>query len=114
MVTFASVEDSRKILYDIIIDISAVILYAYGMNTPQTHQVTLRGVDSRLKKLLAERAKRQQKSLNGYVLDVLKQTVGYTQPSNQSWRAFAGSIPGDGLSQEASRDFEAIDEDMWR
>lgn len=77
------------------------------------HQVTLRGIDSQLKKLLTQRAQKQQKSVNSYVVDVLKQNVGYKNSRDQSWQKFAGSIPEGGINQETLDDFETIDKDMW-
>ncbi len=77
------------------------------------HQVTLRGIDSQLKKLLAQRAQKQQKSINSYVVDVLKQDLGYKNTQNQSWQKFAGSIPASGIDQKTLDDFESIDKDMW-
>ena len=77
-------------------------------------QVTLRNIDPKLKKLIDQRAKKSQKSINTYVVDLIKDSIGYTQTKHKPWRAYAGVIPDCGISQEALDDFASIDKTMWQ
>lgn len=77
-------------------------------------QVTLRNVDDGLKKMIDLNARKQNKSINQYVLDIVKERVGYGTPASQDWREFSGSFEPKAINATALEDFEKIDEEMWR
>ena len=77
-------------------------------------QVTLRNVDTTLKQLIDQYARKRGVSINRFVLDIVKEAVGYTPTPSKRWREFAGAIPEEGLDSEVLADFEKIDDKMWR
>lgn len=80
----------------------------------KTTQVTLRNIDEELKKLIDQNAQKRGQSINSYVVDVIKDSVGYKTKASQGWREFIGTMPDDGINQEVLDDFEKIDENMWK
>jgi hypothetical protein len=81
----------------------------------KTTQVTLRNIDEKLKRLIDQNARKQNKSINTYVVDVVKDSVGYTSHNAQpAWKKFSGSITADGIDQATLDSHEAVDEHMWK
>lgn len=79
-----------------------------------SHQISLRNVDSRLKRLIDQHAKKRGTSINQYVLDTVAEAVGYREAKQPAWREFNGAMTCDGINQQALDDFESIDETMWK
>ena len=87
--------------------------YNISMNTTQ---ITIRKVDPLLKQKIVTSAKLKSQSINDWVLDAIRDKTGSKRVElgrEPSWKKFVGSIPGDGISQEALDYFEQIDESMW-
>jgi len=81
----------------------------------KTTQVTLRNIDPKLKKLIDQNARKQNKSINAYVVDVMKESTGYSKQNSQpAWKKFSGTIPADGIDSATLNEFEAIDDTMWK
>ena len=78
-----------------------------------TTQITIRNVDKRLKQLIDKNAKKQNKSINQYVLDVMRDRVE-ALPGQRPWEVYAGQIPNNAFHADITKDFEAIDASMWQ
>ncbi|MDQ5969886.1 MAG: hypothetical protein QG593_403 [Patescibacteria group bacterium] len=81
----------------------------------KTTQVTVRGVDEQLKKLIDQHAKKANKSINQFVLDVTSEAVGYkTSSKKPNWRECSGLIDDPDFNDKLFEDFEKIDPEMWK
>lgn len=82
--------------------------------------VTLRNIDEPLEKALMEKIKEQGTSLNSAVLGLLKESLGLTTPKRRVRKSdlddLAGTWSKEELSafNEATADFETIDEELWK
>lgn len=96
----------------------AVYAYNVGMKPKQKSlpvQLTVRGVPSSVKKVLENRAKKERKSLNNILVEVLCSAA-----SKDTERVFndldylAGSWVEDPEFDAALKDFEQIDSELWK
>ncbi len=81
--------------------------------------VSLRGIDEHIKKLLKTEATKQGTSVNGLILSYIHKGIG-TTPTSHSEHHELDSLAGtwsDGENEEfldTIRHFEQIDEEMWK
>ncbi len=86
--------------------------YDYSMKTTQ---ITVRNVDSELKKRIDKIAKLKAMSLNDFVLDTLRSKVGGTTADKTiTWHRYSGVMDRAAINQEVLEDFETIDPAMWK
>ena len=83
--------------------------------------LSIRGVDEKLSIILKEKAQNSNKSMNQYVLDLLKKSVGlkkdkkYTQVYNDLDHLFGRWSDSDFRKIQGKIDKErVIDEDLWK
>ena len=78
-------------------------------------QYTIRSVPDHVDRALRQRAKREHKSLNHVILEALEQAVEPEEPKVYHDLDFLiGTWREDPEFDEAMRDFEKIDEEMWK
>lgn len=78
-------------------------------------QLTIRGVPSRVKKLLVERAAREKKSLNSILLDILKHSAGVdSSVKHTDLNHLSGLCVEDADFDAAINEQHQIDESMWQ
>lgn len=80
----------------------------------KTTQITVRGVDPKLKKLIDMGAKRRNTSINQFVLDVVEEAVDFKGGKKASWRNYTNTVAEDGFNKSVLEDFEKIDPKMWQ
>ncbi len=80
------------------------------------HQYTLRGIPPELDRALRERAEQEGKSLNQVAREALKRGVGLPEPEQVSddLDCLAGSWQDDPAFDEAIRQQDTVDPDIWR
>jgi hypothetical protein len=95
------------------IDVHARSAYNAGMGSKQ---YTIRAVPDRIDRALRKRAKAEGKSLNAVVLQVLMEGVeAPDRPKrNENLREFFGTWVEDPAFDEAMKDFEKVDEELWK
>jgi hypothetical protein len=79
-------------------------------------QYTIRGIPPEIDRALREQALQNGRSLNDVVVEALRRGAGVDlpkQPNNDLLR-FAGTWVEDPAFDEAMKDFERLDEDLWR
>jgi hypothetical protein len=83
--------------------------------------LSIRGVDEKLSTILKAQAQHSNKSVNQYVLDLLKKTAGlekekkYTQEYNDLDHLFGTWLDSDFRKIQRKIDKErVIDEDLWK
>lgn len=82
---------------------------------PKTdRQYTVRSVPERLDRELRKRAKQEDKSLNTLILEILNQATTPEAQKHHDLDEFAGTWVEDPAFDEAIKDFEQIDEEMWK
>lgn len=79
-------------------------------------QYTIRSVPDHVDRALRRRAKREHKSLNNILLDVLEQAVEPEKEPNvyHDLDFMIGTWREDPEFDAAMKDFEKIDEEMWK
>ena len=79
-------------------------------------QYTLRDIPPKLDLELRRRARREQRSLNAVTIELLSRALGLTeQPlKRRSVRDVLGSWKKDKLFDETMKDFEKVDEGLWK
>jgi hypothetical protein len=82
----------------------------------KSRQYTIRSIPERVDRELRKRAKAEGKSLNAVVLQVLEEAaVAPDRPKrNENLRKFFGTWVEDPAFDEAMKDFEKIDEELWK
>lgn len=92
--------------------------YNVGMKQKQKSlpvQLTIRGVPSSVKKVLENRARKENKSLNNVLLEVLCSAANKdTERVYNDLDYLAGSWVDDPDFDAAIKDFEQIDSEMWK
>jgi plasmid stability protein len=80
--------------------------------------LSVRNVDPSLAKALDQEQRRTGRSLNQTVLDLLRRALGISaeRPYSNGLRDLAGgwTEAEHAAFEEACRDFESIDEDLWK
>lgn len=85
-------------------------------------QVTLRGVDEKVGKLLKDEARRRGKSVNRTVLELLREAMGQADEPGPGRRAFddldhlAGTWTADDAAEflAAAGEQRVVDDGLWR
>lgn len=79
-------------------------------------QYTLRDIPARLDSELRRRAHRQHRSLNAVAIELLSRALGLTeQPiKRRSVRDMLGTWRKDRQFEEAMKDFEKVDKELWK
>jgi hypothetical protein len=79
-------------------------------------QYTVRAVPEEVDKALRDKAVREGCSLNTYLVDTLKNGAGLTDtpPSFHDLDHLAGKWISDPECDKALKEFDKIDEDMWK
>lgn len=91
----------------------ATLAYNAGMNSKQ---YTIRAVPDRVDRALRKRAKAEGKSLNAFVVQILELAAGAAgeMKKNQNLEKYFGTWVEDPAFDEAMKDFDRIDEEMWK
>jgi len=83
--------------------------------------ISLRGIDDETAARLKEQARKENLSVNALILRLIRRGIGLAPGSTRHQRhqeldALAGTWSRDEAAQflESIRDFEAVDEDLWR
>jgi hypothetical protein len=83
--------------------------------------ISLRGIDDETAARLKEQARKENLSVNALILRLIRRGIGLAPGSprhqrHQELDALAGTWSRDEAAQflESIRDFEAVDEDLWR
>ncbi|MBI1811924.1 MAG: antitoxin [Nitrospirae bacterium] len=82
--------------------------------------VTLRGLDDSMKKAIKEKAKQEGTSINTVLLRILKEDLGLKKKSRMVVHTDLDHLAGTWSDKEYAefqkriKDFEAIDEGMWK
>jgi plasmid stability protein len=78
-------------------------------------QYTIRSVPDHVDRALRRRARQEHKSLNKVILEALEQAVATEAPKlHHDLDFLIGTWREDPAFDEAMKDFEQIDEEMWR
>lgn len=102
------------------LELQVPALYAYNVGMRSKHtiksvQLTVRGVPSTVKNELANRAKKQNKSLNNILVELLCTAAGHNaDPLNHDLDYLAGTWVDDPEFDSVVQDFDKIDQDMWK
>jgi hypothetical protein len=77
-------------------------------------QYTVRSIPEHIDRELRKRAREQNKSLNHVILEILEQATSPEPKKNRDLDKYAGTWVEDPAFDEAMKDFERIDEEMWK
>ena len=77
-------------------------------------QYTVRSIPEQIDRELRKRAHEQNKSLNSVILEILERATSPEPKKHHDLDKFAGTWVEDPAFDEAMKDHEQIDEEMWK